>query len=437
MTNGRKKPPSENDSFKIDTVSASQLIDLWTVKVADIVNQKAADREAKYRAGREEAEEQRRARARRIMSWLGLGSAAAIFTLVIAGINLVEGFVRNETVRLDTLVASTVTDQINQPAFTNRLGALSQLAVKDEIQSDIFRGDLRNAINAAVENIADERLSAAELQMTDAELHLTELTRYLEFLAMSTRLEPERSTADEREHVLLLMIAVFENNTIISQGALLNDMEKVIDLLHLVEDDARILRVDDAFGKLLRTHRGITWTMVHFHGRRLLASSDAALAESEVWQNFGIYENAGARHQLETESLPYRILGEFELAGRTRNDRVTSLVLSIRSLGFGSGTFMETRFQRLRDAMGSSGVRIAELVAEFDRVYGEDLTSILTENSCQYAFDSECDEPSLCALGTDTNDCRNAGPDSCLYANDGACQGLDFCLPGSDTTDCS
>ena len=29
-------------------------------------------------------------------------------------------------------------------------------------------------------------------------------------------------------------------------------------------------------------------------------------------------------------------------------------------------------------------------------------------NSCMYAYDGMCDEPSLCAYGTDSNDCWSA-----------------------------
>jgi hypothetical protein len=34
-----------------------------------------------------------------------------------------------------------------------------------------------------------------------------------------------------------------------------------------------------------------------------------------------------------------------------------------------------------------------------------ELKEAAAENSCQYAFDNECDEPDLCPIGTDTADC--------------------------------
>ena len=65
-------------------------------------------------------------------------------------------------------------------------------------------------------------------------------------------------------------------------------------------------------------------------------------------------------------------------------------------------------------------------------------------NSCQYAFDGACDEPTYCAYGTDTTDCSGgsssgygSGNDSCQYAFDGACDEPTYCAYGTDTTDCS
>ncbi len=62
---------------------------------------------------------------------------------------------------------------------------------------------------------------------------------------------------------------------------------------------------------------------------------------------------------------------------------------------------------------------------------------------CGFANDGACDEPDLCAEGTDTTDCTNfpgcdeqPGPDCCNFANDGECDEPDFCDPGTDTTDC-
>lgn len=53
-------------------------------------------------------------------------------------------------------------------------------------------------------------------------------------------------------------------------------------------------------------------------------------------------------------------------------------------------------------------------------------------NSCKHANDGECDEPNICARGTDTNDCANA----CKYANDGECDEPNICPRGTDTNDC-
>ena len=67
-------------------------------------------------------------------------------------------------------------------------------------------------------------------------------------------------------------------------------------------------------------------------------------------------------------------------------------------------------------------------------------------NTCQFAFDGDCDEPGrgtgLCAAGTDTQDCsvRDPGPNSCQFANDGECDhpgtGTGACPPNTDQNDC-
>ena len=79
--------------------------------------------------------------------------------------------------------------------------------------------------------------------------------------------------------------------------------------------------------------------------------------------------------------------------------------------------------------------------------------SVYADNSCEYAYDGECDEPRLCAPNTDTADCgseddywkqkeaanRHAsrvGDDSCEYVRDGECDEPDLCPIGTDTTDC-
>jgi hypothetical protein len=59
-------------------------------------------------------------------------------------------------------------------------------------------------------------------------------------------------------------------------------------------------------------------------------------------------------------------------------------------------------------------------------------------DSCPFASDGECDEPNPCSPGTDTTDCAglDLGPDSCIYANDGECDEPQYCAEGTDTTDC-
>ena len=60
------------------------------------------------------------------------------------------------------------------------------------------------------------------------------------------------------------------------------------------------------------------------------------------------------------------------------------------------------------------------------------------EGTCEYTHDGECDEPDLCARGTDSADCgRSSGSgDSCRYANDGECDEPDLCARGTDSADC-
>jgi len=60
-------------------------------------------------------------------------------------------------------------------------------------------------------------------------------------------------------------------------------------------------------------------------------------------------------------------------------------------------------------------------------------------NSCQWAFDGECDEPNICSAGTDTADCdaNPNNPNSCQWAFDGECDEPNLCPRGSDTADCS
>lgn len=83
-------------------------------------------------------------------------------------------------------------------------------------------------------------------------------------------------------------------------------------------------------------------------------------------------------------------------------------------------------------------------------VVGTDVTDCSAEprpadDSCQYANDGECDEPTYCVAGTDTTDCADGGggdgggdgPDSCQYANDGECDEPAYCAVGTDSTDCA
>ena len=67
------------------------------------------------------------------------------------------------------------------------------------------------------------------------------------------------------------------------------------------------------------------------------------------------------------------------------------------------------------------------------------------DNSCAYAYDGECDEPSYCETGTDTSDCSggssggssSGGSNSCQYAYDGECDEPSYCETGTDTSDCA
>jgi hypothetical protein len=65
-------------------------------------------------------------------------------------------------------------------------------------------------------------------------------------------------------------------------------------------------------------------------------------------------------------------------------------------------------------------------------------------DTCEFANDGECDEPVLCATGTDSTDCSNPGicTNTCATAFDGECDdggpGAQFsvCALGSDCDDC-
>jgi protease YdgD len=69
------------------------------------------------------------------------------------------------------------------------------------------------------------------------------------------------------------------------------------------------------------------------------------------------------------------------------------------------------------------------------------------DNSCQWANDQVCDEPTYCTMGTDCNDCNTCPSGSspsppaqsfgiCRYENDGMCDVPRFCPEGTDHADC-
>lgn len=79
-----------------------------------------------------------------------------------------------------------------------------------------------------------------------------------------------------------------------------------------------------------------------------------------------------------------------------------------------------------------------------------DCRAIAVTGSCEYSFDYECDEAQFggtgfCPAGSDTFDCAlmaaGVADDSCVWANDAECDeprfgGTGVCRDGSDTTDC-
>jgi hypothetical protein len=66
---------------------------------------------------------------------------------------------------------------------------------------------------------------------------------------------------------------------------------------------------------------------------------------------------------------------------------------------------------------------------------GSEYDCIPYEDSCQYAGDGWCDEPSWCDYGTDQSDCYYYGND-CAWAFDGQCDEPSLCFYGSDNYDC-
>jgi hypothetical protein len=66
-------------------------------------------------------------------------------------------------------------------------------------------------------------------------------------------------------------------------------------------------------------------------------------------------------------------------------------------------------------------------------------------NTCTWAYDGECDEPNLCSRGTDCADCGSSSPapsptpsctNTCTWAYDGECDEPGLCSPGTDCADC-
>lgn len=60
------------------------------------------------------------------------------------------------------------------------------------------------------------------------------------------------------------------------------------------------------------------------------------------------------------------------------------------------------------------------------------------DDSCATAPDGNCDEPFVCAEGTDTTDCsgyQGSNP-YCPYTDDGECDEITYCPSGTDTNDC-
>jgi hypothetical protein len=60
----------------------------------------------------------------------------------------------------------------------------------------------------------------------------------------------------------------------------------------------------------------------------------------------------------------------------------------------------------------------------------------VVDNTCKFAFDGECDEPELCPSGSDSSDCAGLGGNTCEYAFDGECDEPNLCPPGTDSSDC-
>ena len=149
--------------------------------------------------------------------------------------------------------------------------------------------------------------------------------------------------------------------------------------------------------------------------------------------------------------------------GLSRDDRaavqsaLTMLGYDTRGVDgvFGNNTRSALRdYQRAR-GQPATGYLTVETVAALAAAV--DVTRD-SANTCQWAFDGECDESryqgggSACPAGTDTFDCQGlaligtspaTGPDSCEWARDGECDEARYagndtslCAAGTDTTDC-
>ncbi len=149
--------------------------------------------------------------------------------------------------------------------------------------------------------------------------------------------------------------------------------------------------------------------------------------------------------------------------GLNRDDRravqsaLTMLGYDTRGIDgvFGNNTRQALRaYQRARGQQATGYLTLETLTA---LAAAADVTRD-TANTCQWAFDGECDESryqgggSACPTGTDTFDCQGlaligtptpGGPDSCEWARDGECDegryannDTSLCADGTDTTDC-
>jgi len=89
----------------------------------------------------------------------------------------------------------------------------------------------------------------------------------------------------------------------------------------------------------------------------------------------------------------------------------------------------------LREAQGCLDKSCSLIVLCVGAALGESVGRGGGSNSCPYAFDGLCDEPSVCPPGTDTADCSGTG--SCPTTFNGVCDEPDLCPPGTDSVDCS